>query len=163
MKNIYTTYARYNTWANTRITEAFSTLSEEKMNQPVETSFPSARLTFQHIWNAELIWLNRLQGVSLSTFPEHPAGQTSSELFEGLLRMSADFMNFIENQPEEFFQKEFHFKTITSGEYSQRAFEMIHHCLNHSTYHRGQLVTIGRQLGLTKVPATDMIQYYRML
>ena len=161
MKKIYTDYARYNLWANRRMTETFQSLSEELLDRQIESSFPSAKLTFLHIWDAELIWLKRLQEISLSAFPSRTFQGSAAEAFTILLHNSSDFLQFIENQPDDFFEKEFHFKTISSGEFSQRAFEMIHHCLNHSTYHRGQLVTIGRQLGLTKIPATDLIYYLR--
>ncbi|MFN2424735.1 MAG: DinB family protein [Cryomorphaceae bacterium] len=33
--------------------------------------------------------------------------------------------------------------------------------MNHSTYHRGQLVTMGRQAGLSTPPQTDYIFYVR--
>jgi uncharacterized damage-inducible protein DinB len=36
-----------------------------------------------------------------------------------------------------------------------RNFEYIMHYANHSTYHRGQVVTIGRNLGFTDAPMTD--------
>jgi uncharacterized damage-inducible protein DinB len=34
-------------------------------------------------------------------------------------------------------------------------YQMLHHVFNHATYHRGQLVTILRQLGVDKIPSTD--------
>ena len=34
-------------------------------------------------------------------------------------------------------------------------YEFIQHMINHSTYHRGQLVTMGRVLGITDAPGTD--------
>jgi len=33
--------------------------------------------------------------------------------------------------------------------------------MNHGTFHRGQLVTMGRSLGLTDPPKTDFIHYLR--
>jgi uncharacterized damage-inducible protein DinB len=36
---------------------------------------------------------------------------------------------------------------------------IIHHVMNHSTYHRGQLVTMGRELGFMDPPKTDFMQY----
>jgi uncharacterized damage-inducible protein DinB len=39
---------------------------------------------------------------------------------------------------------------------------MIHHCMNHSTYHRGQIVTIARNLELTDPPSTDFMRYVRL-
>lgn len=161
MKQIYTEYARYNHWANERLAGVFSALPAEAFDREIVSSFPSARRTFLHIWDAELIWLKRLQGESLTDFPSKTFARTQVEVLAGLLRCSSDFLAFTEKQPEDFFEKEMRFTTITSGGYSQRAFEMIHHCLNHSTYHRGQLVTMGRQLGLEKIPPTDMIFYLR--
>lgn len=161
MKEIYTRYAHYNYWANRWMTETFSVLDEEALQRNIESSFPSARLTFLHIWDAELIWLKRLQGISLPAFPSRIFQGTTAEAFTGLLQNSSDFLDFVESQPDVFFEKTLHFTTINSGEYAQQAFEMIHHCLNHSTYHRGQLVTIGRQLGLTNIPPTDMIFFLR--
>lgn len=40
-------------------------------------------------------------------------------------------------------------------------YEFLHHCLNHSTYHRGQVVTIGRNVSLCDAPMTDF-NYYNM-
>ncbi|HEU5394788.1 MAG TPA: DinB family protein [Candidatus Methylomirabilis sp.] len=36
----------------------------------------------------------------------------------------------------------------------------MQHVVNHSTYHRGQVITMLRQLGAKPV-ATDLIAYYR--
>ncbi len=41
--------------------------------------------------------------------------------------------------------------------FSQFAFEMIQHCLNHSTCHRGQLVTVARQSDPEDIPASDFV------
>jgi uncharacterized damage-inducible protein DinB len=38
---------------------------------------------------------------------------------------------------------------------------MIWHCINHQSFHRGQLVTFARQLGITDIPSTDYIVYLR--
>jgi uncharacterized damage-inducible protein DinB len=38
---------------------------------------------------------------------------------------------------------------------------MLLHVFNHSNFHRGQLVTILRQLGEEKIPQTDYIHYSR--
>ena len=34
-------------------------------------------------------------------------------------------------------------------------YQMLVHVFNHSTYHRGQLINMLRQLGIEKVPTTD--------
>jgi uncharacterized damage-inducible protein DinB len=35
------------------------------------------------------------------------------------------------------------------------------HVFNHGTYHRGQLVTMLRQVGVTEIPQTDYIAFVR--
>jgi uncharacterized damage-inducible protein DinB len=47
------------------------------------------------------------------------------------------------------------------GEFNQKASDMIHHCMNHQTFHRGQIITMARQLGLTEFPRTDFIIFKR--
>lgn len=36
---------------------------------------------------------------------------------------------------------------------------ILMHVFNHATYHRGQLVTMLRQLGVKKIPQTDFMVY----
>jgi uncharacterized damage-inducible protein DinB len=40
-----------------------------------------------------------------------------------------------------------------------KRFEMLQQCFNHGTYHRGQIVTLGRNLKITDAPATDYFFY----
>jgi uncharacterized damage-inducible protein DinB len=47
------------------------------------------------------------------------------------------------------------FFTSPWAEATRGRFDFIQHAMNHSTYHRGQLVTIGRNLGYIDAPMTD--------
>ena len=114
MKEIYTSYARYNRWANSRMVDLFSALPAEMVEQPIVSSFPSVKLTFLHIWDAELIWLKRLQGISVLEFPSKQFKGNSVEVFEKMLENSGDFARFVEDQPAEFFEQELTFTTISS-------------------------------------------------
>lgn len=161
MKPIYVNYAEYNLWANQRMASVFSDLPDERSTQPIVSSFPSVKLTCLHIWDAESIWLKRLQGISPIYFPSKDFTGDTGQALEGMLKTSKEFLDFVAGQEDDFFGKQLHFKTISFGEQSQFAFEMIHHCLNHSTYHRGQLTTMARQLGIGKLPSTDLIYFLR--
>jgi uncharacterized damage-inducible protein DinB len=44
--------------------------------------------------------------------------------------------------------------------FAQPLWQMLQHVANHSTYHRGQIATMLRQLG-TKATSTDLIAFYR--
>jgi uncharacterized damage-inducible protein DinB len=161
MKKIYEQYTQFNVWANQRLVDTLASLSDEQFNAPIVSSFPSVRTTFLHIWDAEALWLNRLNGISLEAFPSKTFQGDTQAVFDGVLNASKDFAYFVAAQPDVFFETTIQFKTISYGAGSQQAYEMIHHCMNHSTFHRGQLITLGRQLGLEKFPPTDFVYYLR--
>lgn len=161
MKNIYVKYTQFNLWANRRMVDAFSTLTEDQLNAPIVSSFPSVRTTFLHIWDAEFCWLLRLQGNSPTAFPSKTFQGDDQLVFDTVLKTSEEFAVFVKAQPEEFFESEISFRTMSYGPGTQLAYEMVHHCMNHSTFHRGQLITLGRQLGIEKFPPTDFIYYMR--
>jgi uncharacterized damage-inducible protein DinB len=48
----------------------------------------------------------------------------------------------------------------SGGEYQHTFRQMFRHLVDHSSYHRGQLVTLLRQLGITP-PSTGLILFYR--
>ena len=161
LKTIYTDYVKYNLWANQKIVGLFKNLTEEQLRQNITSSFPSVRLTILHLWDTEVIWLERLKGNSLSAFPSWNFKGNEAELFEGFIENSKGFLNFVESQTEEYFNDIINYQNTKGGSFSQPAREIIHHCMNHQHYHRGQLVTMARQLGLKEIPPTDYIFYLR--
>jgi uncharacterized damage-inducible protein DinB len=48
----------------------------------------------------------------------------------------------------------------TGGEFAHTFRQMFRHTVDHSSYHRGQLVTLLRQLGI-KPPSAGLIGFYR--
>ena len=155
-------YCRYNHWANARLTDWLYAKPAELFENTVPSSFPSLRLTLLHIWDAELIWLDRLRGEFAPTFAsEHFTGSLDG-LRQGLLANSAAFSAFVEGRPDAFFQEKIHYKNTKGDPFTTPNTEVILHCIQHSTYHRGQLVTIARNLGLTDPPSTDYISYVRI-
>jgi uncharacterized damage-inducible protein DinB len=161
MKDIYVKYAAYNVWANRRIADLFLAAGDAAGEQPIVSSFPSVKQTILHIWGAEWVWLQRLQGVSPTHFPTFDFEGTTAEALDQWLKTSEAFLSYVENTTTDFLHKALEFKNLAGLEYRQQAYEMIHHCMNHSTYHRGQLVMMARQLGIEKVPSTDMIFFLR--
>ncbi len=71
-------------------------------------------------------------------------------------------MNKIESLENEFFQSILTYRNLKGDQFSQPVYQVLHHIFNHSTYHRGQLVTMLRQVGLEKIPSTDFIAWARI-
>src|SRR5688572_31369360 len=55
---------RYNHWANDRVFEAISNLTQQDLTKNLGSSHPSVRDTLAHIVWAEWIWLQRWKGSS---------------------------------------------------------------------------------------------------
>ncbi len=162
MKEKTIEYTRYNLWANERIISMFRPCKPALLEKEIISSFPSVRKTIFHIIGAEEIWRTRLQEVS-APFPTDHAEWSIENIFDRLIGSSNDFSEFVKTQTGDFFKRRIYFKTAYAGETSNLAYDMIHHCVNHSTYHRGQLVTMARQIGMEKIPPLDQIFYIREL
>ncbi|HRI20565.1 MAG TPA: DinB family protein, partial [Panacibacter sp.] len=68
---------------------------------------------------------------------------------------------FISEFDENELQTKLDFKRLNGDAYSMPHYQLFAHVLNHSTYHRGQLTTMMRQVGFTKVGSTDLLGFYR--
>ncbi len=164
MKQMLVEYARYNLWANENLITLFRSLDDGLMAQHVESSFPSIRKTLLHIWDAEALWLERLNGHSPTAFPSQFFEGSNEDVFRSLLSSSASFVQFVEEKPAPFFSDKCTFSLILDRtEMTQMVREMILHAINHSTFHRGQLIVMCRQLNISPIPRTDYIVYSRVI
>jgi uncharacterized damage-inducible protein DinB len=106
--------------------------------------------------------LRRLKGEVPTSFLANTFEGSNAVLMQGMLDNSAAFRDFIQAQEDVFFEDNVAYKDLAGNAYTQPRAEMILHCMQHSTFHRGQLLTLGRQLGLTQPPSTDYIRFTRL-
>ena len=149
-------YTAYNLWANQQMAEWLRSASEEAINQEIESSFSSIKETIFHIWNAEYLWLQTVKKEATDNSPVKTFDGGKDELMEGWLEASENFTNYVSSMSLSDLQDQ---RPRSRGDGYTVVADMIHHCMNHSTYHRGQLITMGRQAGLTDAPRTDFIYY----
>ncbi len=155
-------YVRYNLWANKNLSKVLETVDPSWIDKEIKSSFPSIRKTAFHIWDAEYIWLCRFKGVSLSRFPSKELSPDTSIL--RFLEGAQEFLAFLEKQNDDFFSASTTFKDTSGTEHTMENSGMIFHTMNHSSFHRGQIVTMLRNVGFEgEMPRTDMIIYLREL
>ena len=157
MKPLIDHYADYTLWANTRFVERLSKEPDTFLAKPVASSFPSLRATLMHIRNAENTWRCRLDGVA-SAWP----AETDDSLGT-VLTYARSWHEKVRGMDENKLAQVITYKDLRGNAHAQPAWYMIMHCCNHSTQHRGQLITMMRALELTDIPANDMIVYQRSL
>ena len=150
----------YNRWANHRMLDAASSLSVDAFTRDLGSSFPSVRATLVHILASEWMWLSRWRGESPSGFPEGWGDSTFDALRARWSEVERDQQAFVSELTEEAVGRSVAYRNTRGEPFEQPLAQMLRHVINHSTYHRGQVTTMLRQLGAETV-ATDLIRFYR--
>jgi uncharacterized damage-inducible protein DinB len=162
MKELLTLYAEYNIWSNKLIIDAVLKLNAGEADKEIISSFPSIKLTVYHLWSAEYIWLQRLQ------LAEHPVWIAAG--FNGTLEEACKEWQNVSVALEQFTKRQYddnamrhvlQYYDMKKTSHKTPVFQVLHHVFNHATYHHGQLVTMLRQTGQTKIPQTDFITFVR--
>jgi uncharacterized damage-inducible protein DinB len=161
MKDILTEFADFNHWANQRITASIVKLPEQMHLQKVDSSFPSLHATVLHMWDAESAWWHRVKQQERQIVPGKTNQPQMKEVVEGLLLQSALWVEFVSETSPAILETQISYRSFRGDAYTQPLYQILLHVFNHSTYHRGQLVTMMRNLGITEVPATDFILWSR--
>lgn len=143
------TYLAYNRWANRRLLRAVGELTPDAFSKDLHASFDSVRGTLVHILWGEWGWLGFWRDVRF--IPELPLEDfpTVSALEASWSELEQAQQEYVDTLAEEDLSAQ-----RTVDDYCYTLGELIHHLLNHSTHHRGQVVCLLRQLGATP-PATD--------
>lgn len=151
----------YDRWANNRVLQAASALRTKEFTRDLGGSFRSVRDTLVHIIGGEWIWLaywneppdNSASLADLRTRrdilfnPEaFPDVGTVQQRWAEVEKEQVEFVNRIN---DELLERMLPFRTT-----QVRLAHLMQHLANHSTYHRGQVALMMRQLGAEPV-ATD--------
>jgi len=152
----------YNAWANRRTLDACSALANEQFTRDLGCSHRSVRDTLAHIMGAAWIWLERWNGRSPSGLPPSDQYANLSILRARWGEIERDVLQFVAGLSKEELEQDRPYRTTEGKSYSQPLWQMLQHLVNHSTYHRGQVAAMLRQLDVKPV-ATDLIAFYREL
>ncbi len=162
MKELLQQYAVYNQWANDRILSTAETLSNEQLHQEITSSFKSVWLTIFHIWATETVWWNRLQKGPNIIAMDDPFDGDITVMANAIRKQDQQWVHFVSNLAESAFRENLSYQNIKGDPFTQEIYLLLQHIFNHSTYHRGQLITLLRQAGATTVPNTDFIAWSRI-
>lgn len=150
----------YNVWAHRIMLDAVGELPDDEYFRDLKSSFGGIHGTLCHMVWAEQLWLHRwlqrpnppvAQGTDLATLS---AVRTRWEQVE------RERVAFVAGLNDDRLDETRIVKPSTGGEYIHSFRQMFRHFVNHSSYHRGQIVVFLRQLG-RPAPNTDLIRYYR--
>ncbi len=161
MKKILAHYAAYNLWANNRLVEVINNLTDEQVDRDITSSYPSIRKTVLHLWDVENIWWQRMKLAEVQVWQSDHFSGSLMELNNNLLVLSKQWKEWIDIATEAALEHEFIYRNSKKDQFKQPVYEMLLHLFNHQSYHRGQLVTMLRQVDVTNIPNTDLISFLR--
>jgi uncharacterized damage-inducible protein DinB len=161
MKELLLQLAGYHVWANELLFHAIAQLPADKHRQEIASSFPSLYKTVLHMFDAESIWWQRMKLQERITRPSENYTADMKDLCIQLLQQNKLWQEWITNAGEHQLQHQFKYHNTKRESFKQPIYQMLLHLFNHGTYHRGQLVTLLRQLGIEKIPQTDFIVWSR--
>lgn len=151
----------YNLWANERIGHLLMAQDDALLQKEQKSSFASISKTVLHVWDAETIWLTRLKGGSLKEWPSKNFNGGKSEMLKGFIHVSTELLQYVKEKGGAFLGETIVYKNMKGDPYENSVEEILFHLVNHGTYHRGQIITLLRESGVTQLVSTDLIAWFR--
>ncbi len=160
-KSYFLELADYNIWANEITQKWLKAITTAQWSAPIVSSFGNIEATALHIAAAETIWLERLLQVKSPVWLSYQTNPNRDETLRIWSSASLNIKSFIQDLDENNLQTNLNFRRRNGEENSMKIYQILAHVFNHSTYHRGQILTMLRQLGFNEVSGTDMLLFFQ--
>jgi uncharacterized damage-inducible protein DinB len=145
----------YTKWADARAFDAVSKLAPEAYLKDMGSSMKSVRDTMVHLVSAQWIWLSRWKGTSPKTMWTAGDYPSVAPLRERWAALHGEIEAFVSAQADASLMQDVTYQNMKGDTLKFPLGALFLHVVNHSTYHRGQVTTLLRQLGAQPV-ATDL-------
>ena len=150
----------FDAWATDRTLESVSAVPVGTYLEDLKSSHGGIHGTLVHIYRSNMIWLQRWKGSP----PSAPAAANDIPDLESLKshwrEYRADSDRYLGSLDDAKIRGLFSYNDLRGNPQSEPLFQQMQHLINHSSYHRGQIVTMLRQTGFKPI-GTDLILYYR--
>jgi uncharacterized damage-inducible protein DinB len=148
----------YMLWADRLMLKAVREVSPEDLTRDAGISFGSMLGTMVHMLGSQRLWLARFSGTSLDRRPTLQDLPDLSSWVHGWEETAAGIEAFLAALTEEQLAAEIVWEDSDLGPVARPLWQPVTHMVNHNTYHRGQVVSLLRQLG-HEAPKTDFIYF----
>ncbi len=156
IRDIHQLY-KFNRWANAQLLDGAAAFSVDDLTRDLGCSHRSILGTFAHILWGEWRWLARWQGLpTAGRWPVHWADLAALRGRWTLVEQEQE--TFIAALRDADLSRPVTYENPEGVPWTYPLQEMMYHIVNHSTYHRGQITSMLRQLNGRPV-ATDYLVF----
>jgi uncharacterized damage-inducible protein DinB len=149
----------YDRWANGLVFGCASQLTGEQFIRDLQSSHRSVRDTLAHILAAEWIWLKRWQGTSPKALFDPADFPDLASLSARLKEVEQELVEFIDALSDDSLAAVIAYTNTKGERWQYQLGHLMQHLVNHSSYHRGQVTTMLRQLGAEAV-SVDLLYFF---
>lgn len=157
-QDILTLY-QYNQWANTKILNAASNVTQEQFVADASYPHGGLRSTLVHTLFAEWIWRNRWEGTSPTVRLKPDDFPDFESLHTRWLEEESRLMKFVEGLTDEQLNETIAYKNTRGEALQQVLWKMMAHMVNHGTQHRAEAAAMLTDFGCSPGDL-DMILYF---
>jgi uncharacterized damage-inducible protein DinB len=150
----------FNAWATQKIFDALAPLLPEQFTRDMKASHGSIHGTLTHLVAAEKMWLSRWVGkpdAAMVKPGDVPGLADLKAVWEKTGLGTAQWLGALTDAR---LQETFTMTTVKGTTHTHTFAQALQHVVDHGTYHRGQIITLLRQIGVTP-PSTGLIGFFR--
>jgi len=153
--------ARYNKWANDRLSAAFGDIDEAAYMAPREAFFGSIHGAANHVLLVDRLWRGRMNG---KPYPAESLDQIVCADRAAFVRERAAeddiIIAFVDGFDAARLEEEFSYSTFSGVGGTDKHRIVLAHMFNHATHHRGQMHALLTQVP-SDPPPLDLIYFMR--
>lgn len=150
----------YDRWATGKLLDVLGGIPEEVYRKNPGSSHGGIHGTLVHLIGACDVWLSRWHGESSTRQWKEEDFSSFSVLRQKWDDYQIRLVSFLKNLPDDRLNTPLSYKDMKGNPYSTALWKQMQHVVNHGSYHRGQIVTLLRILGM-KAATTDLIYFYK--
>jgi uncharacterized damage-inducible protein DinB len=150
----------YMLWADRQTLAAVRPVKPEDLTRDAGVSFRSVLGTLAHTLVSQRLWLSRFLGNPLTSLPRLDEYPDLPSWIAGWEETASHIEAFLAGLSDDQLAGPLTWASLPDGAvHTLPLWQAVIHLVNHSTYHRGQVVSLLRQMGYA-VPHTDLIVYF---
>lgn len=153
----------YHVWANRQVFQKLKQLPEGVYGDTIKSVFPSIKEVLVHLYATDITWLEIMKGSTVhdtlkkvEQLRKEVDGISLNELESSYDELAKDYDNFLASQSD--LERNIVTEHPKTGACEFVLADLIHHVVNHGTYHRGNVSAMLHQQGENGAP-TDYVFY----